>query len=88
MSGAGGVMGAKVMKKNMHNSNFNQSKYISGGNASHNNSVSPASQTFFKESKNKNQNSPIGVKKGWPTTKKKNMNNMYVSSYSKNPNQK
>jgi hypothetical protein len=79
-------MGAKIMKKNMHNSNFNQSKYISGGNASHNNSVSPASQTFFKESKNKNQNSPIGVKKGWPTTKKKNINNMYVSSYSKNPN--
>ena len=42
-SGAGVVMGpsvhmgAKSMKKNMHNSNFNQSKYISG-NASHNNS--------------------------------------------------
>ena len=32
-SGAGVVMGAKSIKKNMNNSNFNQSKY-----ASHNNS--------------------------------------------------
>lgn len=81
-------MGAKNIKKNMHNSNFNQSKYISANvSTNHNNSQSPASQTFFKDnsSKSKNHNSPIG-KKGWPSLKKKNVNNMYVSSYSKNPN--
>jgi len=47
-------MGAKSMKKNIHNNNFNQSKYISGNvSTHHNNSVSPASQTFFKETTKK-----------------------------------
>ena len=95
-SGAGVIMGPsahmgnKGMKKNMHNSNFNQSKYISGNVSTHHNqSQSPASQTFFKDNtKNKNNNSLIG-KKGWPSLKKKNNNNnMYVSPYSKNPNPK
>ena len=96
-SGAGVVMGPQVhlntknIKKNMNNSNFmNQSKYVSGNvSTNHNNSQSPASQTFFKDnsSKTKNQQSPIG-KKGLPGLKKKNVTNMYVSSYSKNPNQK
>ena len=83
-------MGNKGMKKNMNQNNFNQSKYISGNISSHHNqSQSPASQTFFKDTtKNKNNSSLIG-KKGWPSLKKKNNNtNMYVSPYSKNPNPK
>lgn len=93
--GPGSNMGKPGMKKNVHNSNFNQSKYISGNVSTHHNqSQSPASQTFFKENtKNKNNNSLIG-KKGWPSLKKKgtnqntNNNAMYVSPYSKNPNPK
>ena len=84
------MMGGKSMKKNMHNSNFNQSKYISGNISTHHNqSQSPASQTFFKEIKKNNNNSLIG-KKGWPLKKNKNTSNnnnsnMFVSPYSKNP---
>lgn len=80
------VVGGKSMKKNM-NSNFNQSKYISGNiSTNHNQSQSPASQTFFKENKKNNNNSLIG-KKGWPLKKNKNQSNtnMFISPYSKNP---
>ena len=75
---------------NNFNSGFNQSKYISGNVSHHNNSQSPASQTFFKDnsSKNKQNHSLIGNKKGWPTLKKKTGNVMYVSPYSKNSNPK
>ena len=72
----------KGIKKNQHNSNFNISKY---NNVHHNQSLSPASQTFFidpNKSKNLN-NSLIGKKGQWPTLKKKTN----VSPYSKN-NQK
>ena len=67
----------------MHNSNFNQSKYITQ------HSQSPASQTFFKDNSKSKNNQLIG-KKGWgPGLKKKNNNsNMYVSPYSKNMNPK
>lgn len=79
-------IGNKGMKKNMNQSTFNQSKYVSGNISHHNQSQSPASQTFFKDStKNKNNSSLMG-KKGWPTIKKKANNpGMYVSPYSKNP---
>ena len=79
-------IGNKGMKKNMNQSTFNQSKYVSGNISHHNQSQSPASQTFFKDSsKNKNNSSLMG-KKGWPTIKKKTNNpGMYVSPYSKNP---
>jgi hypothetical protein len=80
----------KGMKKNMLNSNFNQSKYISGNvSTQHNMSQSPASQTFFKENKKNNHNNSLVGKKGWPLKKNKqqttNNPNMYVSPYSKNP---
>jgi hypothetical protein len=81
--------GGKSMKKNMHNSNFNQSKYISGNiSTQQNQSQSPASQTFFKENKKTNNTNSLIGKKGWPLKKNKNANNnqnMFVSPYSKNP---
>jgi len=95
-------VGNNVVNNNMinninnNNNNFNQGKYVSGNVSHHNQSQSPASQTFFKDnsSKNKNNNSLIG-KKGWPSLKKKNNgtnvvqgNNMYISPYNKNPNPK
>lgn len=86
----GGAMNMNHVGMTNMNNGFNQSKYISGNVSHHNQSQSPASQTFFKDnsSKNKNNNSLIGGKKGWPNFKKKTQNNMYVSPYSKNSNPK
>ena len=52
---------------------------------SHNNSQSPASQTFFKDNSKKNNN--MAGKKGFPKYSKKAVNNnMYVSSYAQKQN--
>eukprot|EP00356_Strombidium_inclinatum_P000031 CAMPEP_0170509438 /NCGR_PEP_ID=MMETSP0208-20121228/65216_1 /TAXON_ID=197538 /ORGANISM="Strombidium inclinatum, Strain S3" /LENGTH=190 /DNA_ID=CAMNT_0010792801 /DNA_START=1442 /DNA_END=2014 /DNA_ORIENTATION=- len=84
--GPGAHMGGKNMKK-PHGSGFNN-KYISGNVSTHHNqSQSPASQTFFKDPTKKAGINSLIKKQGWvPLNKGKKP--MYVSPYSKNPNPK